>query len=159
MNESTAACLHANMHGMAKRSRVTDASPPPPTPPEPARCRVLLADDSVLTCELFGEYLSRRGFGVIFAHDGEATLAQALESRPDVIVLDLSMPRLDGVATIKRLKEDAHLRRVPVIVLTGHVGEARRQEALTAGAAAFLVKPCLPDEIERVIGEVLTRAA
>jgi CheY-like chemotaxis protein len=147
------------MRGMAKRSRVTEASPPPPTPPETSRGCVLLADDSVLTCELFGEYLSRRGFGVVFAHDGEAAVAQARESRPDVIVLDLSMPRLDGVKTIQRLKEDAQMRQVPVIVLTGHVAEGRRQEALGAGAAAFLVKPCLPDEVERVIGEVLTRAA
>ena len=51
------------------------------------------------------------------------------------------------------------MRQVPVIVLTGHVAETRRQEAVGAGAAAFLVKPCLPDEVERVIGEVLARAA
>jgi len=144
---------------MAKRSRATEASPAPTTPPATTRGRVLLADDSVLTCELFGEYLSRRGFDVVFAHNGEAAIAQARDSRPDVIVLDLSMPRLDGVATIRRLKEDAQMRQVPVIVLTGHVAETRRQEALGAGAAAFLVKPCLPDEVERVIGEVLARAA
>ena len=142
---------------MAKRSRREETAARKPA--ETVRGRVLLADDSVLTCELFGEYLSRRGFAVTFAHDGQAALTQAVQARPDVIVLDLSMPRLDGVATIRRLKEDAQTRSVPVIVLTGHVAEAPRQEALGAGASAFLVKPCLPDEVERVIGEVLARAA
>jgi len=124
-----------------------------------SRGHVLLADDSLLTCELFGEYLTARGFSVVFAHDGEAAVAGAIDARPDVIVIDLSMPRVDGVAAIRRLKRDARTRHIPVIVLTGHVASPREQEALSAGATAFCTKPCLPEEIERTIGDVIARAA
>ena len=124
-----------------------------------SRGHVLLADDSLLTCELFGEYLTARGFSVVFAHDGEAAVAGAIDARPDVIVIDLSMPRVDGVAAIRRLKRDARTRHIPVIVLTGHIASPREQEALSAGATAFCTKPCLPEEIERTIGDVIARAA
>jgi CheY-like chemotaxis protein len=151
---------------MAKRATPSKRATRPPQAPaasapaiKTSRGIVLLADDSLLTCELFGEYLTCRGFDVVLAHDGETAARLAIESTPSVIVMDVSMPRLDGVSAIRRLKDDAHTRGVPVIVLTGHVAEARREEALAAGAAAFLVKPCLPDEIERVIDDVLQRAA
>lgn len=139
---------------MAKRRAAPKDRPAPAT-----RGRVLLADDSVLTCELFGEYLAARGFSVDLAHDGETAVARAISASPDVIVIDLSMPRLDGVAAIRRLKADARTRHIPVIVLTGHVASPRQQEAQAAGAALFLVKPCLPEEIERLIAEVVARAA
>jgi two-component system cell cycle response regulator DivK len=144
----------------AKRATRPPEAPAASAPPVPtSRGVVLLADDSLLTCELFGEYLTCRGFDVVFAHDGETAARLAIDARPSVIVMDLSMPRLDGVAAIRRLKENGQTQRVPVIVLTGHVAETRREEALAAGAAEFLIKPCLPDEIERVIGDVLQRAA
>jgi len=139
---------------MAKR-----AVPPKDSPRAGSRGRVLLADDSVLTCELFGEYLGARGFEVAVAHDGETAIATAVAAKPDVIVIDLSMPRLDGVAAIRRLKDDARTQGIPVIVLTGHVASPRQHEAQSAGAAAFLTKPCLPEEIERLIGDLLGRAA
>jgi CheY-like chemotaxis protein len=139
---------------MAKRRPAAPRHPPPGS-----RGRVLLADDSVLTCELFGEYLTSRGFTVDFAHDGETAISAAVERKPDLIVIDISMPRLDGVAAIRRLKADERTRPIPVIVLTGHLHSPRQQEAQSAGAAAFVSKPCLPEEIERLIGDLLARAA
>ena len=135
------------------------ASPPKDPPRARSRGRVLLADDSVLTCELFGEYLQARGYTVDFAHDGEAAIAGALAAQPDVIIIDLSMPRLDGVGAIQRLKEDPRTGNIPVVVLTGHVASPRQQEAQRAGATAFLTKPCLPEAIEELIGNILARAA
>jgi CheY-like chemotaxis protein len=120
---------------------------------------VLLADDSALTCELFGEYLTHRGFTVVSAHDGETAIDVARDSQPDVIVMDLSMPRISGVAAIRRLKEDERTQRIPIVVLTGRVLPANQQAAVEAGAEIFLIKPCLPDEIERVISDLLQRAA
>ena len=141
------------MSDMAKRAAIAKPSLKGSAPAR--RGLVLLADDSVLTCELFSEYLTHQKFEVIFAHDGETAVALALESRPDVIVMDLSMPRLNGVAAIQRLKEHSRTSKVPIVVLTGRVLRTNEQEAREAGADVFLTKPCLPDEIERVIDELL----
>ncbi len=143
---------------MAKRAASSAAKPPAPRRAG-SRGRVLLADDSVLTCELFGEYLTARGFAVEVAHDGESAIEGAVSAKPDLIVIDISMPRLDGVMAIGRLKADARTRDIPVVVLTGHVASPRQPEAMKAGAAAFITKPCLPEEIERVIDALLPRAA
>ena len=77
--------------------------------------------------------------------------------KPDVIVIDLAMPRLDGVSAIRRLKESPSAGRIPVILLTGHAMQAIQQGAMEAGADVFLTKPCLPEDLEdnvrRVIGK------
>jgi len=143
------------MTAMARRAAVAKPSAKGSAPAR--RGLVLLADDSVLTCELFSEYLTHQKFEVILAHDGEAAVALALQARPDVIVMDLSMPRLGGVAAIERLKENPRTRKVPIVVLTGRVLRTNEQEAHEAGADVFLTKPCLPDEIERVIDELLRK--
>ena len=90
--------------------------------------------------------------------DGEAAVETAIESGPDVIVLDLSMPRLDGVAATKRLKRDARTRHIPIIIVTGYPHKAIQRGALEAGADAFLTKPCLPEDLEREIRKFLTSA-
>jgi len=88
--------------------------------------------------------------------DGEAAVETAIESGPDVIVLDLSMPRLDGVAAAKRLKQDARTRHIPIIILTGYPHKAIQERALEAGADAFLTKPCLPEDLDQQIRKFLT---
>jgi two-component system cell cycle response regulator DivK len=80
-------------------------------------------------------------------------LAQTL--RPDVIVMDVAMPRLNGITATSRLRHDPRTRRIPVIVLTGHVFHAIEQGALEAGADAFLTKPCLPEDLELKIRQLL----
>ena len=90
--------------------------------------------------------------------DGEAAVETALESSPDVVVLDLSMPRVDGIAATKRLKQDARTRHIPIIILTAYPHKAIQQGALEAGADAFLTKPCLPEGLEQQIRKLLTSA-
>ena len=140
---------------MGRRSTIAKPSAKESVPTR--RGLVLIADDSVLTCELFSEYLTYQRFEVIFAHDGETAVTLALQARPDVVVMDLSMPRLNGVAAIERLKSDPRTRKVPIVVLTGRVLRTNEQEAREAGADVFLTKPCLPEEIERVIEELLAK--
>ena len=94
---------------------------------------------------------------MLTAADGEAAVQTAVESRPDVIVLDLSMPRVDGVAATKRLKEHPETRHIPVIVVTGFPHQAAQQRVIEAGADAFLTKPCLPDELEAAVRSLLGR--
>ena len=95
---------------------------------------------------------------MITAPDGEAGLALALAMRPDVIVMDLAMPGLNGIAVTNRLKQHPRTRRIPVVVLTGYAFRAIQQGALEAGADAFLTKPCLPEDLERSVRELLGRS-
>ena len=117
---------------------------------------VLIAEDTFDTRELYELYLTQRGFRVQTVVDGEAAIETALESSPDVVVLDLSMPRVDGIAATKRLKQDARTRHIPTIILTGYPHKAIQQGALEAGADAFLTKPCLPEGLEQQIRKLLT---
>jgi CheY-like chemotaxis protein len=116
---------------------------------------VLIVDDTADVREMYGEYFTARGFRVATARDGEAGIASATQHLPDVIVMDLSMPRLDGIAAIRYLKADARTRKVPVILLTGYPFKAIDEGALEAGADAFLTKPCLPEDLERQVQQLL----
>jgi CheY-like chemotaxis protein len=119
---------------------------------------VLIVDDTPDVRELYGEYFTARGFRVVTARDGEAGIATATEHRPDVIVMDLSMPRLDGITAIRHLKADHRTRKVPVILLTGYPYKAIEEGALEAGADAFMTKPCLPEDLERQVHQLLDQA-
>jgi CheY-like chemotaxis protein len=120
---------------------------------------VLLVDDSQITREMYSEYLSFRGFSTVSAPDGEAAIAMAHSVKPNVIVMDLAMPRLDGVGAIRRLKESARTRRIPVILLTGHAVQAIQRGAIEAGADVFLTKPCLPEDLEANVRRVIEGGA
>jgi two-component system, cell cycle response regulator DivK len=119
--------------------------------------RVLIADDTFDTRELYSLYLTLCGFAVQTVADGEAAIEIALESQPDVMILDLSMPRLDGIAATKRLKADPRTSQIPVIVVTGFPHKAAQRAALEAGAALFLGKPCLPDDLAKEVQRLIDR--
>ena len=116
---------------------------------------VLIVADTADVREMYGEYFAARGFRVATARDGESGIASATHYRPDVIVMDLSMPRIDGITAIRHLKADARTRKVPVILLTGYPYKAIEDGALEAGAAAFMTKPCLPEDLERQVQQLL----
>jgi two-component system, cell cycle response regulator DivK len=146
------------------RARRVSRPPVPASLPAPRVLRnrrraglVLIVDDSVHTRELYAEYLTFRGLGVLSAPDGEAGLALALAMKPDVIVMDLAMPGLNGITVTQRLKQHPRTRRIPVIVLTGYAFRAIQQGALEAGADVFLTKPCLPEDLERSVRDALGR--
>ena len=135
----------------------------PRAQPEQRRVGVLIADDTEDVRDLYAQYLAAVGFRVTTARDGETAVFAALNTRPDVVIMDLAMPRLDGIAAIRQLKSDARTRDVPVILLTGYPLKAIENGALEAGAAAFLTKPCLPEDLEahikRLVGQSSRRAA
>jgi CheY-like chemotaxis protein len=122
-----------------------------------ARARVLLVDDMEDQRELYREYLAFAGFDVAVARDGYEAVDEALRTRPDVIVMDLAMPGLDGFETTQRLKTLEATRGIPVIALTAH-GSLPREWALTAGCAAYVKKPCYPHDLAEQITGVLDRA-
>jgi two-component system, cell cycle response regulator DivK len=119
---------------------------------------VLIIDDAAHTRELYTEYLMYRGFSVVGAPDAEAGLGLVPALQPDVIVMDIAMPRLNGITATHRLKDDPRTRRIPVIMLTGYAYRAIELGALEAGADAFLTKPCLPEELELQIRALLPPA-
>jgi CheY-like chemotaxis protein len=135
---------------------------PEPAPPQPTeRSRgaglILIVDDTSDTRELYSLYLMHKGFEVLTAPDGHTAIEIARQHQPDVIIMDLSMPRLDGIAATNRLKRDSRTRRIPVIILTAYPVKPMPQRALEAGAALFLTKPCLPEDLEQRVQRLLTR--
>jgi len=127
--------------------------------PERAAPIVLIVDDTADVRDLYREYLTARGFRVATAPDGDSGIAAALRYGPDVIVMDLAMPWVDGITATRRLKADARTRNVPVILLTGYAYRAIDQGALEAGAAVFLTKPCLPEDLEAQIRRLQKRSS
>jgi two-component system, cell cycle response regulator DivK len=116
---------------------------------------VLIADDVSDTREMYVLYFSNHGYKVYTATDGHCAMAVAAERRPDVIVMDLSMPGIDGISATRRLRRDARLRHIPIIILTAYPMRAAQDGVLESGADAFLTKPCLPEELEQHVRQLL----
>jgi len=117
---------------------------------------VLLADDADEVREAHGEVLADAGYRVAYARDGREAVARALELRPDVILMDLQMPGLDGWEATRRIRGDLRTHHIPIIALTGHGLRRHLQRSFDAGCTAFLEKPCrsvtlLVDEVRRAL--------
>jgi len=121
---------------------------------------ILVVDDFDDNRQMYAEYLKYCGFRVAEAADGAEAVTTALAIIPDVVVMDLSLPVLDGWEATRRLKSDPRTRHIPVVALTGHALEGHSQGAREAGCDAFLAKPCLPEKLlETVERLLLGRAA
>jgi CheY-like chemotaxis protein len=116
---------------------------------------VLIVDDNVDAREMYAIYLEHAGFRALEADDGETAIEIARRERPAVILMDATMPRMDGWEAARRLKSDAATRDIPLIMLTAHAFEEHKQRAANAGADAFLAKPVLPDALATEIRKVL----
>jgi two-component system, cell cycle response regulator DivK len=128
-------------------SRTSNARESPPL--------VLLADDNEDARDMYSAYLAYAGFRVATAIDGAHAIEIARRERPSVILMDATMPVLDGWAAIEHLKADAQLRDVPVLMLTAHVFPEHEERARRLGAG-FLRKPCLPDDLVEAVRQVLS---
>jgi CheY-like chemotaxis protein len=122
----------------------------PPVPP-----LVLLVDDYADAREMYGFYLSRRGYRVEEAADGHEALTKALDLTPDIILMDLSLPGIDGWELARILKGDARTAAIPIVALTAHALNGEQERALDAGCDAFVTKPCLPQELAAELERVL----
>ena len=119
---------------------------------------VLLVDDFEDIRAMYAEYLTLAGYRVVEASDGRQALARAVELLPNLLVMDLSLPVLDGWATLRELRSDVRTEGIPVIVLTGHARAGYSRRARDAGFASFLTKPCMPAVLWTVVRDVLARA-
>ena len=113
----------------------------------PPRGRVLVVDDAPAIRELIAVNLELEGYDVDRAGDGEEALAAVARQRPDVITLDVMMPRLDGFSTIERLRSDPDTSDIPVVLVTGRASAADRARGELLGVDGFLAKPFEPAEL------------
>ena len=117
--------------------------------------RILLVDDEQAIVDLLGAMLRKNGYEVITALSGKSCLAKAREANPDLIILDVLMPELDGFQVCRMLKQDAATKKIPVIMLTALLKEEDLAKGLHEGAACFISKPFsivdVLDEIKSVL--------
>jgi CheY-like chemotaxis protein len=118
---------------------------------------VLLVDDVADQRELYSQYLRFLGHSVATARDGREAVAQAARLEPDVVVMDLSMPVMDGFEATRALKAHPDTREIPVVALPGYASYLPEEWARSAGCAAYVSKPCLPASLSEVIRRVLRR--
>jgi two-component system, cell cycle response regulator DivK len=116
---------------------------------------VLVVDDFADNREMYSEYLTYSGYDVIEAKNGKEALEAAQARSPDIIIMDLSLPVMDGWEATRRLKADDRTRSIPVVALTGHALAGHSQGAREAGCDSFLAKPCLPDQLVAEIKRML----
>lgn len=124
---------------------------------------VLLVDDFDDAREMYADHLETSGFRTAQASDGQEALAKARELRPDVILMDLSLPGIDGWEVTRRLKRDPRTRRAAILALTAHAFRGEEERARAAGCDGFIAKPCLPQDlvahIQRALGPARTGRA
>ena len=108
---------------------------------------VLLAEDFEDARELYRDYLEFSGFSVETAGNGREAIDRAIALLPDLILMDASMPVLDGWQATRELKANPATRHIPILALTAHAFDDARQEAKAVGCDGFVTKPCLPDDL------------
>jgi len=116
---------------------------------------VLVVEDYQDAREMYAAYLQFSGYDVAEAANGVEAIEKARELLPDIVLMDLALPRMDGWEATRRLKSDPKTKDIPVVALTGHALAGHAEGAREAGCDAFVTKPCLPDalvvEIKRLL--------
>lgn len=113
--------------------------------------KILLVEDNEMNRDMLSRRLSRRGYDVVIAEDGAAAIDRAHRESPALILMDMSLPVMDGWEATRRLKSDERTRAIPVIALTAHAMTSDRARALEAGCDDFDTKPV---EMRRLLGKI-----
>jgi len=113
--------------------------------------KLLLVEDNEMNRDMLSRRLARRGYEIHVAVDGEQGLAEALRQLPDLIIMDMSLPVLDGWETTRRLKQLVETKAIPVLALTAHAMAGERDRALEAGCDDYDTKPV---DFTRLLGKI-----
>ena len=128
-----------------------------------AKPLVLVVEDYQDAREMYAAYLQFSGYRVAEATNGIEAIDKSIELMPDIILMDLALPRMDGWEATRRLKLDDRTKHIPIVALTGHALAGHAEGARQAGCDSFVTKPCLPDalvaEIQRMLGGGSTDSA
>jgi len=122
----------------------------------PRLAKVLIVDDFEDNRQMYVEFLTYSGYQVLEATDGAEAVAKAQELAPDLVVMDLSLPVMDGWEATRRLKNDPKTRHIPILALTGHSFDGHSRGARDAGCDGFLAKPCLPERLLQAVRQMLS---
>jgi two-component system, cell cycle response regulator DivK len=117
---------------------------------------ILLADDSGDLRSMYSEFLIGAGFRVETADNGNTAVAMTLALAPDLVLMDLDLPGLDGWEAARLIGSYRSTRSIPIVALSGHHDDASVMGALSAGCKRFVPKPCMPEDLERVIRRTMT---
>ena len=113
--------------------------------------KILLVEDNPLNRDMLSRRLLRSGFSVVMAEDGRQGISSAQAEGPDLILMDMSLPEIDGWEATRRLKSDTSTRRIPVIALTAHAMSSDRQKCMEAGCDDYDTKPV---DFQRLLGKI-----
>ena len=117
---------------------------------------VLVVEDYQDAREMYAAYLMFSGYRVAEASNGVEAIEKTIELMPDIILMDLALPRMDGWEATRRLKLDERTKHIPIVALTGHALAGHAEGARQAGCDAFVTKPCLPDALVAEIQKMLS---
>ena len=160
---SLVACPPGTISGRAgyQRSGWACGWQPPPTEiakPAESALRVLVVDDNLDAANALKMLVEEAGHGVRMAHTGPTALTAALDYRPDVVLLDIGLPELDGLEVAKRIRQEPLLRDIVLVAVTGYRQAADRQPVLEAGFDHYLVKPADFEKLRQILAEVAEKA-
>ncbi len=113
--------------------------------------KILLVEDNEMNRDMLSRRLIRKGYEIVIAVDGQQGVAMAASEKPDLILMDMSLPIIDGWAATRRIKEEQALSSIPIIALTAHAMEADRDKALEAGCDDYDTKPV---DLKRLLGKI-----
>jgi two-component system, cell cycle response regulator DivK len=116
---------------------------------------ILYVEDNELNRKIVRDLLKRTAYRLIEAHDGEAGVAMALEQRPDLVLMDIQLPKISGMDAIRRLRADPTTAATPIIAITSFALSGDEQKAKDAGATAYLAKPYSPFDLLSLIRKLL----
>ena len=118
--------------------------------------KVLLVEDNEMNRDMLSRRLTRKGYEVVVGEDGEAGVEMATSENPDIILMDMSLPVIDGWEATRRIKADAQTSAIPIIALTAHAMASDREKAMAAGCDDYDTKPVelarLLEKIEKLLG-------
>lgn len=125
----------------------------------PTKAKILLVDDDITLHEMYAERLRAEGYVIVSAYDGEEALSKVYKEKPDIILLDIMMPKINGIDVMKKLQEDETTKKTPVILLTALVQEIDKIKSVMKPYDQYLIKSeTMPANVITAIEKSLTEA-
>ncbi|MCC0177499.1 response regulator [Waterburya agarophytonicola K14] len=116
---------------------------------------ILVVDDTKSQLDMMANYLTKAGYSIILANNGEDAIALAIEKKPDLIVTDWMMPKMGGLDVCRKLKKNPETENIPVVACTAKDRDVDRMWAMKQGVKAYVTKPCTQDELVNAVEGVI----